>query len=81
MPLAEPLQRQDIATLYADHHGWLQGWLRKKLGSTPALKHLSDVAKQWSDAQYLRKQHSLQGSAEGMVDSAIRCFRGEPMNY
>jgi len=51
------------------------------LGSTPALKHLSDVAKQWSDAQYLRKQHNLQGSAEGMVDSAIRCFRGEPMNY
>ena len=34
MPLAEPLQRQEIATLYADHHGWLQGWLRKKLGST-----------------------------------------------
>lgn len=34
MPLAEPLHRQDIATLYADHHGWLQGWLRKKLGST-----------------------------------------------
>ncbi|OEZ88355.1 putative RNA polymerase sigma factor FecI [Janthinobacterium sp. HH104] len=34
MPLAKPLQRQDIATLYADHHGWLQGWLRKKLGST-----------------------------------------------
>ena len=34
MPLAEPLQRQDIATLYAEHHGWLQGWLRKKLGST-----------------------------------------------
>ena len=34
MPLAEPLHRQEIATLYADHHGWLQGWLRKKLGST-----------------------------------------------
>ena len=34
MPLAEPLRRQDIATLYANHHGWLQGWLRKKLGST-----------------------------------------------
>ncbi|PHV18522.1 hypothetical protein CSQ90_02015 [Janthinobacterium sp. BJB303] len=34
MPLAKPLQRHDIATLYADHHGWLQGWLRKKLGST-----------------------------------------------
>lgn len=21
-----------IATLYVDHHGWLQGWLRRKLG-------------------------------------------------
>ena len=41
MPLAEPLQRQDIATLYADHHGWLQGWLRKKLGSTASA---ADVA-------------------------------------
>lgn len=41
MPLAEPLHRQDIATLYADHHGWLQGWLRKKLGSTASA---ADVA-------------------------------------
>ncbi|MNR82268.1 putative RNA polymerase sigma factor FecI [compost metagenome] len=23
---------QEITTLYSDHHGWLQGWLRKKLG-------------------------------------------------
>jgi RNA polymerase sigma factor (sigma-70 family) len=22
-----------IKTLYADHHGWLQGWLRRKLGN------------------------------------------------
>jgi RNA polymerase sigma-70 factor (ECF subfamily) len=22
----------EVATLYTDHHGWLQGWLRKKLG-------------------------------------------------
>lgn len=22
-----------IATLYSDHHGWLQGWLRRRLGS------------------------------------------------
>ncbi len=51
------------------------------LGSTPALKHLSDVAKQWSDAQYLRNQYGHQGSAEGMVDAAIRCFCGEPMLF
>jgi len=32
MPAAvHPLQA--IATLYSDHHGWLRGWLRKKLGN------------------------------------------------
>ena len=68
--------REDIMTTLRkmEPHG-------EALGSTQALKHLSDVAKQWSDAQYLRKQRNVQGSAEGMVDSAIRCFRGEPMNY
>lgn len=25
-------QPQPLHTLYADHHGWLQAWLRKKLG-------------------------------------------------
>ena len=29
MPAAAPT----IATLYSDHHGWLQGWLRGKLGN------------------------------------------------
>ena len=24
---------QVIETLYGDHHGWLRGWLRKKLGN------------------------------------------------
>lgn len=23
----------DISTLYSDHHGWLQGWLRRKMGN------------------------------------------------
>lgn len=23
----------DVHTLYCDHHGWLQGWLRKRLGN------------------------------------------------
>lgn len=26
--------QQHVQTLYSDHHGWLQGWLRKKLGNT-----------------------------------------------
>lgn len=24
----------EVQTLYSDHHGWLQGWLRRKLGNT-----------------------------------------------
>lgn len=24
---------QQVAALYADHHGWLRGWLRRKLGN------------------------------------------------
>jgi RNA polymerase sigma-70 factor (ECF subfamily) len=26
-------ERSEVAALYADHHGWLQGWLRRKLGN------------------------------------------------
>lgn len=32
-PEAAALQQQ-IAGLYCDHHGWLHGWLRRKLGCT-----------------------------------------------
>ncbi|XAH25352.1 sigma-70 family RNA polymerase sigma factor [Xylophilus sp. GW821-FHT01B05] len=32
MPAAAP-PLQAIETLYSDHHGWLRGWLRKKLGN------------------------------------------------
>ncbi|UJB66019.1 sigma-70 family RNA polymerase sigma factor [Acidovorax sp. YS12] len=32
MPSAHSPLHREIATLYTDHHGWLQGWLRKKLG-------------------------------------------------
>ncbi|MFM9926442.1 sigma-70 family RNA polymerase sigma factor [Variovorax sp. H27-G14] len=27
------LHHPHVHTLYSDHHGWLQGWLRKKLGN------------------------------------------------
>lgn len=32
MPAAE-LAAQQIHTLYSDHHAWLQGWLRRRLGN------------------------------------------------
>lgn len=27
-----PIHSDSITELYQDHHGWLHGWLRKKLG-------------------------------------------------
>ncbi|MES2024067.1 MAG: sigma-70 family RNA polymerase sigma factor [Pseudomonadota bacterium] len=32
MASANSSLQQQVHTLYADHHGWLYGWLRKKLG-------------------------------------------------
>lgn len=32
---------QQVEILYADHHGWLQGWLRRRLGDA---HHAADVA-------------------------------------
>ncbi|SAI13402.1 heme uptake regulator [Bordetella ansorpii] len=37
-PLSYP---QQVETLYADHHGWLQRWLRHKLGDA---HHAADLA-------------------------------------
>lgn len=34
MPAVEPAFHPQVHTLYSEHHGWLQGWLRKKLGNT-----------------------------------------------
>jgi RNA polymerase sigma-70 factor (ECF subfamily) len=32
MPAANSTVQHSMHALYSDHHGWLQGWLRKKLG-------------------------------------------------
>lgn len=32
MSAADSPSQQAIQTLYADHHGWLKGWLRSRLG-------------------------------------------------
>ena len=49
------------------------------LGSSAGLQHLTDAATNGSHAHYLRSQYQCQGSTEGMVDAAIRAFRGEAM--
>lgn len=33
MPANDPSLRSAVHTLYCDHHGWLNGWLRKRLGN------------------------------------------------
>jgi RNA polymerase sigma factor (sigma-70 family) len=33
MSAADPPLHGDIAALYTDHHGWLQSWLRRRLGN------------------------------------------------
>ena len=33
MLAADFAQQQDLHALYRSHHGWLQGWLRHKLGN------------------------------------------------
>lgn len=33
MSAADPSLHGDIAVLYTDHHGWLQSWLRRRLGN------------------------------------------------
>ncbi len=34
MTAAQFTAQQEIHSLYEDHHSWLQGWLRKRLGNT-----------------------------------------------
>ncbi|AOJ03722.1 MULTISPECIES: sigma-70 family RNA polymerase sigma factor [Burkholderia] len=33
MSVAQLAVHQDVQALYRDHHGWLQGWLRRRLGN------------------------------------------------
>uniref|UniRef100_UPI000D3A39A7 sigma-70 family RNA polymerase sigma factor n=1 Tax=unclassified Variovorax TaxID=663243 RepID=UPI000D3A39A7 len=32
MPAADVVLQHEVLSLYSNHHGWLQAWLRKKLG-------------------------------------------------
>lgn len=33
MPVADAASCPELTVLYADHHSWLQGWLRRRLGN------------------------------------------------
>jgi carboxylate-amine ligase len=66
-----PLRHDIIATLdLVEPHA-------QALGSAEALLELAGVAVHGNDAAFLRGQYERQGSCEGMVDAAIRRFKGE----
>ncbi len=48
---------QEIEALYSDHHGWLQGWLRKKLGCT---HQAADLAQDTFLRVLLKRQGDVQ---------------------
>lgn len=41
MSAAESVMHQEVLALYCDHHGWLQTWLRRKLGDSFAAADLA----------------------------------------
>ncbi len=45
----------DLHTLYSDHHGWLHGWLRKRLGCT---HQAADLAHD-TFVRVLAREHSV----------------------
>ncbi len=47
------------------------------LGAQAALDHIAQIARDGNDAGFLRRQHELSGSSEGMVDAALARFRQE----
>jgi RNA polymerase sigma factor (sigma-70 family) len=49
---------ETIATLYSDHHGWLQGWLRRKLGDASQAADLAHDT-------YVRLLQSRRGATIG----------------
>lgn len=49
------------------------------LGSVAALQHLYQVTHSGSDAHFLRQTFGREGSAEAMVDAALRRFRAGPV--
>ncbi|HWV63603.1 MAG TPA: sigma-70 family RNA polymerase sigma factor, partial [Oxalicibacterium sp.] len=44
MSLTPSLLQQEMHVLYSDHHGWLHGWLRKKLGCSFQAEDLAQDA-------------------------------------
>jgi RNA polymerase sigma-70 factor (ECF subfamily) len=71
------LQRQHVAVLYTDHHGWLLGWLRRKLGNACDAADIAHdtfvrLLRQASDEPIREPRAYLTTNAGGLVNSHWR---------
>lgn len=74
MPAAESaLLQQQVHTLYSHHHGWLYGWLRRKLGDA---HQAADLAHD-TFVRILTAQDSTRGRSRDLQLDALR----EPRAY
>ncbi|MHA7917661.1 sigma-70 family RNA polymerase sigma factor [Alloalcanivorax xenomutans] len=73
------LKRDLVAVLYSDHHGWLLGWLRKKLGCSQRAADMAHdtfvrVLTSSSDLQGVREPRAFLTTIAGrlIIDDARR---------
>ncbi|MBW7902139.1 MAG: sigma-70 family RNA polymerase sigma factor [Rhodocyclaceae bacterium] len=72
IPHSDPL-----STLYRDHHGWLSGWLRRRLGNADDAADLAQdafmrVLKARNAAEIREPRHYLTAIAKGLVVDLFR---------
>lgn len=72
------VRQQTLAAIYSEHHGWLHGWLRKKLGCS---QHAADLAHDafirvlmLAEPQHIKEPRAFLATTAGrlLIDSARR---------
>ena len=76
MSSSEPLPHPDVSVLYTEHHNWLHGWLRRKMGNAfdaADLAHDTFVRVLARDTPALREPRAYLGAiARGLVADFFR---------
>lgn len=77
MSADDPVLRSAVHSLYSDHHGWLQGWLRKRLGNAFDAADLAQdtfvrVIKARSALDIREPRHYLSTIAKGLLVDLFR---------
>ena len=77
MSADDPVLRSAVHSLYSDHHGWLQGWLRKRMGNAFDAADLAQdtfvrVIKARSALDIREPRHYLSTIAKGLLVDLFR---------